>query len=539
MTAARLIDALSRPDAYPFPVDRVEVRQTHISILFFAGDRVYKVKKPLDLGFLDFTTLDRRRYFCEEEVRLNRRLAPRVYLGVVPIVRGPRDGLVVSGSGGDGPREAVEYAVEMRRLPEDRMLDRLLDAGAIGGDEIDRIVDVLVRFHHDAATGPGVDEHGEPDAIARAVLDNLAQARGAAGPPPRGQGTASATLLAHLEHATRSFLNGHRDLMAARVAGGRIRDGHGDLHAANICLTEGGIVIYDCIEFDPRLRCGDVARDLAFLLMDLDMRGFRELGRRVEDRYTQASGDEGLRALLPFYKAHLAAVRGKVASIAAGETDLAEGSRADARREAMRYFHLAAGYGLPPALLLMCGLPATGKSRVAAAIARPLDAAVIRSDVVRKHLAGVPVNQHAAGAEAEALYSIRMSSRTYEAMLEEAARTLDGRRSVVVDATLPTAGSRQRFIALAEARRAPWAVVYLTCSDEVIAARMSKRRDAPDEVSDADWSVYQSFKKSFEPPSEIPASHLVHGDGADDPVPVVADVIDALLNLTRFGPGGP
>ncbi len=410
------------------------------------------------------------------------------------------------------------------------MLDRLLDAGAIDAETIDRIVDVLVRFHRDAATGPGVDEHGEPDAVARAVLDNLAQASAAAGAPPRGQGTASRTLLNRLEHNARSFLDGQRQLLAERVRQHRIRDGHGDMHAGNICLTDTGIVIYDCIEFDPRLRCGDVARDLAFLIMDLDMRGFRELGRRVADRYAQAGSDDGLRPLLPFYKAHLAAVRGKVASIAAGETDLAEGSRADARREAMRYFHLAAGYGLPPALVLMCGLPATGKSRMAAAIARPLDAVVIQSDVVRKRLARVPLNHHPAGPEAEALYSSRMSSRTYEAMLEEAAGTLDGGRSVVVDATFPTAGSRRRFSTLAEARGAPSAVVYLTCSDDVIAARMARRREAPDEVSDADWNVYQLLKRTFEPPVEIPAPHLVsRRDGAGDPEPVVADVIDALL----------
>jgi aminoglycoside phosphotransferase family enzyme len=263
VTIPELAAALRRPQAYPFEVDRIEVRQTHISVLFFARGRVYKIKKPVDLGFLDFTTLQRRRFFCEEEVRLNRRLAPDTYLGVASVAR-DSDGHIRIHSAGAAPsrvpEEVIEYAVEMRRLPADRMLDHLLDHGAVDNAVLDRLVDVLVEFHRSAPTGEGVDEFGAPEAVARAVLDNLRHSRPFAGPLRASASGSVATLSPilhdHLVASTESLLRKHRALFVQRVGDGRIRDGHGDLHAGNICLTDAGIVIYDCIEFTPHLRCG-------------------------------------------------------------------------------------------------------------------------------------------------------------------------------------------------------------------------------------------------------------------------------------------
>ncbi|MHC4128704.1 MAG: bifunctional aminoglycoside phosphotransferase/ATP-binding protein [Planctomycetota bacterium] len=530
MDTAQLINALSRPEAYRFAVDRVEVRQTHISVLFLAGNRVYKVKRPVDLGYLDYTSLPQRRHFCQEEVRLNRRLAGDVYLGVVAVVRSP-DGNIRFAA----PEEAadvsqiIDYAVEMRRLPQERMLSSLLERGEIDTPLLDDIADVLLRFHQAAATGPGVDEHGTPEGVVHAVLGNLHWIESfAAG----ADATLSAALFRYLRGSAASFLDHNRALLERRVRAGHIRDGHGDLHAGNICLTEGGIVIYDCIEFDPRLRCGDAVKDLAFLIMDLDARDHRASGRALARRYARVTADEELDTLLPFYKAHFACVRGKVNSIAAADRALEPARRAEARSAARRYFHLAASYWLPPALIVMCGLPGSGKSWVARDLARPFAAAILASDVIRKRLAGIAATAHPTGREAEALYSARSSARTYTTLLDEAGAALAGGHTVVADATFPHARARAAFVDLARAAGAPCVVVHLDCPEEEIARRLRDRPRAPDEVSDADWEVYRRFKPHFEPPNEIPQRHLVVGDGTEDTTGIISDVIDRIIEQT-------
>jgi aminoglycoside phosphotransferase family enzyme len=530
MDTAQLIDALSRPEAYRFAVDRVQVRQTHISVVFLAGDRVFKVKKPVDLGYLDYSSLRKRRFYCAEEVRLNRRLARDVYLGVAAIVRSPDGSVRFAGAGEPGgDLEIVDHAVEMRRLPEARMLSRLLDQGEIDATVLDDIADVILRFHRAAATGPGVDEHGGPEGVARAVLGNLHYVEPfAAG----AEGTLSAALFQRLRGSVEAFLERNRALLERRVGAGRIRDGHGDLHAGNICLTDDRIVIYDCIEFDPRLRCGDVVKDLAFLTMDLDARGFRAMGRELAARYARATADGDLERLLPFYKAHFACVRGKVNSIAAADRALEPRRRAEARQQARRYFHLAASYWMPAALIVMCGLPGSGKSWVARHLARPLEAAVLASDVIRKRLAGVPATAHPTGPEAEALYSRRSSEQTYATLLEKTRACLGEPRTVVADATFPDARSRAPFVDSARAAGTPFVVVHLDCPEDRIARRLRDRPRAPDEASDADWEIYRRLKPRFEPPREIPRRHLVVSDGTGDAETIISDVIDRILVQT-------
>jgi aminoglycoside phosphotransferase family enzyme/predicted kinase len=524
-TTSDLIAGLSDSRAYPFQCDRVDVRQTPSSILFFAGDRVYKVKKAVDLGFLDFTTLARRLFYCQEEVRLNSRLSPEVYLGVVAIAPGPDGGLRVAALGGP----AIEYAVEMKRLPERDMLDRRLDAGEVDDAMLDALTDRLIKFHREAPTGPGVNQFGQPDAVAAMVLGNLDEAARYAAKA----GTLSAGLHRLLERAARGFLEARRDLLAARVASGRIREGHGDLHAGNICITAEGIVIYDCIEFSPQFRCGDVARDLAFLIMDLEERGQRGPAAHVTNRYATLAADGDLETLLPFYKAHLACVRGKVNAITAADPGVAEPERPDARRASFRYFSLAGAYGLPPSLVVTCGLPGSGKSWLADRVARPLDAAIVRSDVVRKRLAGIAPTLHPTGPEAEALYSARSSQRTYEAMVQEAQAALAGGRSVVVDATFPQRLSRATFARLAESRRAPFVLVHVTAPEPVVAQRLRRRPDLPEEVSDAGWEVYLKFKRTFEPPWEIPPAQLVVASSPGEAEPIVAVAVEKLLGQAQ------
>lgn len=521
-----LVQRLLRPEAYRRPPTRVSLRETHASYLFFADQRVYKVKKPVNLGFLDFSTLEKRHHFCEEEVRLNRRLAPRIYLGVVPIVRLAGGDLRVAGEG-----EIIEWAVEMVRLPEERMLDRLLDHGEIDNLQINELVQCLVDFHRQANTGPGVDEYGSPESVSFNVVENFDQTRTFAGAVSSGA-LLSPSLHAFLESRARAFLDTHRSLLSRRVEQGRIRDGHGDLWAGNICYTDDGLVIYDCIEFAERLRCGDVACDLGFLAMDLDSRGYRGFSGYLARRYAEEAHDEELELLLPFYKAYRAMVRAKVAGIRWTETREEGAPSEEARYEAMRYFHLAASYELGPSLVLTCGLPGTGKTWAAREVGRPFEAILARSDVLRKRLAHVPLHQHHREEWQKGLYSSELSDQTYESLLEEADEALADGRTIVVDATFATASRRAPFLELARRHEVPLLILLVTAPEAVVERRMKARRSDPDAVSDADFGIYQAAKEAFEPPDELPAPQVLAAPSeSESGEELAARVLDRLLLL--------
>jgi uncharacterized protein len=536
-TQTELIDALSEPSAYPHDPDDVELVQTHISLVFLAGDRVYKIKKAIDLGFVDYTTLDRRRRFCDEEVRLNRRLASDVYLGVVRVTRGPDGSLVI-----DGPGETVEVAVEMRRLPADRMLNRLLESGEIDNEQMDALAELLANFHREAATGPGVDEHGTPQAVAFNVHENFEQTRAFAASPgsagTAGARTVSPALHSFLHIAAGRFLAEGRDLLERRVRDGRIRDGHGDLHAGNICLTEGGIRVYDCIEFAPRLRCGDVACDLAFLAMDLDYRGFRGFSSYLVRRYAELARDEELEQLMAFYKGYRAIVRAKVASFAAVEPELGDPAREQKRLEALRYFDLAAAYALPPVLVLTSGLPASGKSTAARRLAEPFEAVLVRSDSRRKHLAGMAPTQRASVGFGSGIYASDMTDRTYRSLLADAEAALHKRRSVVVDASFSTATQRRPFARLARSLGVPFLVVQTSAPEDTIRDRMAARAGDLGEVSDANFDVYLGMRETYEAPDELPGLHLLRTEPGEPGEEMTARAIDRLVGQLHQATSG-
>ncbi len=368
---ATLPDALLRPEAYPHTPDHVEFHQTHVSWVYVAGDLVYKLKRPVCFPFVDYSTLERRRHFCEEEVRLNRRTAPDTYRGVVRVVRRSDGSLAIGGNDESG--EVVEYAVEMERLPAEGMLDYRLKNGLATREEILRIADALIAFHRNCPTGPGVNEYATPEKVRETFDKTIAIARAHLAP----------VFADRIEKHVANALN--LKLLHRRIKQARIRDGHGDLHAGNICFSsDGAPILYDCIEFDPALRCGDVAAEIAFLAMDLCRYGHADWSRQFILRYAIPTGDLELRELAALYAIRRALVRANVTNILAQETGDAETVAA-----ARLYRQLAAAYALPPAVIAMCGPPASGKSRIAEAIARPLRAEVVRSDVERKRLSGM------------------------------------------------------------------------------------------------------------------------------------------------------
>lgn len=494
----RLVEDLATASAFPGAAGPVEVLETHISRLFLTAHRVYKVKKPLTLGFLDYSTLERRRGFCHDEVRLNRRLAPATYLGVAPLTLDARGRWRVAG---DGPPR--EWAVEMRRLPAAEMLDRRLERGEIDNAMLEQIAALLCAFHRAADAGPEVRRHGTPEAVRELIVDNLRELE----PFVTEAGPLPGPLHRFLAARADAFLGASGALLARRPAEERIREGHGDLHAGNLCLTDGGWVVYDCIEFSRRLRCGDQALDLAFLAMDLDYRGFHAFSDYLVRRYAELAADGELPVLVPFFKAYRAAVRGKVACLRAA--GVAGDARAAARREAAAYFQLAASYDLGPALVLTCGLPATGKSWTARALASRWGAAWLRSDVRRKSLAGLPPTGPGAAGRRVGLYSATMTARTYASLRRRAAELLDRGRGVVVDATFSHAAQRAPFLELARARGVPAYVLHLAASEATVRERLAGRSRDPTDPSDADLDVYLRARESFEPPVEVPAGALL------------------------------
>jgi aminoglycoside phosphotransferase family enzyme len=326
-----LVQALLDPKTYPEAPERVQLMQTQMSFVLIAGDFVYKVKKPVNLGYLDYTTLAKRHFFCQREVELNRRLCPDAYLGVVPIVKA-RGKINLGGRG-----RVIDYAVKMCYLPQDRMMNVLLAANQVSTEMVTRVAQKLVEFHQEAETSATISVFGDIGTIRVNTEENFDQTEKSIGR------TISPEKYERIKNYTRRFIENNASVFRQRVAGGRIRDCHGDLHAAHICFTDG-ICIYDCIEFNDRFRYCDVASEIAFLAMDLDHYGRADLSRSFVSAYTGFSRDQGLLKLLNFYKCYRAYVRGKVESFKLDDPYISEEEKAKTLAIARKYFELAEEY---------------------------------------------------------------------------------------------------------------------------------------------------------------------------------------------------
>lgn len=487
--ADRLSDLL-RPEAFAHPARDPRLVETHISWVIVAGDYAYKVRKAVNFGFLDFSTLDRRRADCEAEVRLNQRLCPDLYLGVVEIVE--RDGqLFVGGEG-----TPVEPAVWMRRLPEAGMLPSLVERSVADDRLMERIARQLVDFHARAATGSGVDEYGGLATIRANWDENFAQSAGL--DPGRRE---------VIRNYVDRFIAANATLLERRVQMGRIRDGHGDLHAGSVCATRRRLYLFDCIEFNARFRCADVAAEVAFLAMDLDHLGRADLGATFVDAYVRYSGDDELPTLLDFYKCYRAFVRGKVLTFRLDEPRLEPVEAERIASEAHAYFDLAYAYANRPArpiLLLAMGLPASGKTTLAHALASRLGLVHLSSDVARKHLAGLRPTMHRLDSFERGLYSRSMTRRTYALLKRKAARLLRRGQSVVVDATFGQPVERSAVRQLARRTGAQLVVIVCRAEESLIKERLAARSLDTRCVSDARLEMWPALRAAFVEPAELP-----------------------------------
>jgi len=332
------VKALLEPRAYPHKPQKIELVQTQMSFILLTGEYVYKIKKPVNLGYLDYTTLEKRRFFCHQELELNRRLCPDAYLAVVPItmsLRGAKRRSNLLRIGGQG--KAIEYAVKMKQLPQDRMMDVLLPQGRVTQEMVARVAEKLVGFHQRAETNQKIAAFGRLDVIRQNTDENFAQTEKYIGI------SITAEEYRHVKNYTDNFVDSNASLFDKRVREGKIKDCHGDLHAAHVCFTDG-ICIYDCIEFNDRFRYSDVASEIAFLAMDLDRYRQAGLSRHLINTYVGLSHDEGLLKLLDFYKCYRAYVRGKVESFKLDDPYIPEEEKAKVLTAAQGYFQLAESY---------------------------------------------------------------------------------------------------------------------------------------------------------------------------------------------------
>ncbi len=525
MDLPSLIEALSSPAAYPYPVDAVEVRQTHISAVFLAGPCVYKVKKPVNPGFLDFTTLQKRRHFCEQEVRLNRRLAPEVYLGVVPVVQ-TGQGLRLESEG-----EVVEWAVKMQRLPDEATLQDRLRRGEVGVELVESLARRIASFHREAETSERIAHFGRFEAVSRLLLDIFDQA------VPQVGNTVSPGVFGRTRSLAEETLGRLRPLIEARARRGMPRDCHGDLHLDHVYhfpdrAPPADLVIIDCIEFNERFRHIDPVADMAFPAMDLAFFGRRDLARAFAGAYFQAGGDDEGRALLPLYTAYRATVRGMVEGLELVEKEVPEAERAAALARARAHWLLALAEleqpGRKPCLLLVTGLPGTGKSSLARGLAERADFSVIRSDVVRKELAGLSGQEQTAERLGKALYSPEWNERTYAECLRRAERLLFEGRRALVDATFREEQKRRAFLGAAVRWGVPAGILLCQAEPETVRKRLAARQH---DASDADWSVHRRLAASWEEMGALTGAGLQVISTEGSPEQALDRAIEALRRL--------
>jgi aminoglycoside phosphotransferase family enzyme/predicted kinase len=488
-STTKIIEGLKDPAAYDHPADEVTVIQTHISVAFLAGEFVYKIKKPLNLGFLDFSTLEKRGYYCREEVNLNRRLCPEIYLGVVTV--NDDDGKITIGGAG----EVIDYAVYMKRLPQSGMMDVMLERDEVTKEHVAMIALELAQFYEKARTGEGIDEFGTAEAISINTTENFDQTHKYIGE------TIDKNIYDEIKEYTDNFYSQHGDLIQSRIDGGYIREGHGDLHARNICFADDRVYIYDCIEFNERFRIGDVADDIAFLSMDLDFHLYPGLAAHFVNEYIRITKDTGLLKMLNFYACYHAYVRGKVLSFELDEPEISASERERAKSEARLYFALSHHYAVSeqrPFLGITFGPSGTGKSAVSHPVTEELGAELISSDIVRKELFGIKPDEHKYEPPNKGIYSREASEKTYDEMFNRAKKSLGEGRPVILDATFLIPKQRKRAGHLAGQMGARFFIIETTCPEEVVKKRIAKRM-VSGSYSDATVDIYNKQRGYMKP----------------------------------------
>ena len=486
---------LESPASYSHKPTEVRAIQTHISWVFIASPFVFKVKKPVNLGFLDFSTLEKRHYFCQREIELNRRLCPEIYLDAVPVYQ------TDSGFSFKPPGKIVDYAVKMKELPHGCFLNELLEKNLVGEKEINRVISTLHRFYQAETPTPKIEQWGTPEKLKISTDENFTQVE------PFIGNTISPAAFEAIRHYTNQFYELNENLFHERIQQHRVLDCHGDLRLDHVHLTPEATTIFDCIEFNDRFRFIDTANDLAFLAMDFDFNGRSDLGNLFLRNAGRELGDEGMLKVANFYKCYRAFVRGKVESIQATEKETTNPHEHE--KEAARYFQLALRYaitGSEPLILVVMGGVGTGKSTIAKRLASELDWPVFSSDETRKTLTGVPLTQRTPSKLRAKIYSAQMTQQTYRKLLVDGLATLKENRGVILDATFSTRALRKFLCDECKKANVLFQFVELEVGANEIKKRLKLRDEKTGETSDARLEDLQKLSAAYEPPSELAPS---------------------------------
>ncbi len=480
------ISALLEPRAYPHPVKSCELIETHISWVILTGDFAYKIKKPVNLGFLDFSTLEKRLFYCEEELRLNKRLAANIYLDVVAITGAPEQPVITGLSGREN--QIIDYAVKMHQFPQQAQLDRMLLNGELRAEHIDAFARRVSDFHRQADVADDTTKYGDVEQVWQPVQENIEQIRSWINNHKYD------AILDEIEQWLGLEFEMLKPVFEQRKQGGFIREGHGDMHLRNLAWINNEPVLFDCIEFNPELRWIDVISDIAFLVMDLQDRQQDQLAQRFLNQYLEHTGDYAGVAVLPYYLFYRAMVRAKVDAIRAGQAGISRDEKAEAEKDLAGYLELAQSYTgrVAPKLIITRGLSASGKTSITQTLLEQLDAIRIRSDVERKRLFGLKANQSAKAEAGKGIYTPSATERAYEKLAEFAEEILDAGYSVIVDATFLNNSYIKQFKMIADKKQIPFLILEFSAAEQTLRQRIINRKQG---ASDADLAVLEQQLK--------------------------------------------
>jgi len=523
MTSSQLVESLQNPKSYPHPVSQVTLVETHISWVFLTGQYVYKIKKPVLFSFVDFSTLEKRRWFCEEEVRLNRRLAPQLYLGVVSITGSPSDPRI------DGEGTAFECAVKMKQFPPDHEFHKLLATGEVNEPVISQLAQDIGEFHRRLEPGGEASSYGEPDMVWRPLRECFEEISPDVFPLPIQK------CLREINEWTKAEWGRLRPVFVQRKSSGYIRECHGDLHLGNIALFEGRICVFDALEFEPRLRWIDVMSEVAFLVMDLESKDRVDLAYWFLNRYLEVTGDYAGMMVFRLYEVYRALVRAKVAGLRLSQVVQGSVVWENIRAEMIRYVELAHRLIMPPPpmLMLMHGVSGTGKTTVSTEGGKALGAVRVRSDVERKRIYAEQCPKVVGQGISENLYAPAMTQATYARLWNLASTMLQAGYPVVVDATFLEGAQRQSFIRLAHERHVSVVILDVWAPEEILAQRIEWRAKQRTDASDATIGVMEQQKAREELLTEAERHSAIRLDSTD--LPTVRSTIQSLIQRREKG----
>ncbi|NER26280.1 MAG: AAA family ATPase [Symploca sp. SIO1C4] len=477
-----LIEQMKQPGFYPHPVQEpIELIQTHISYVFLTGDYVYKIKKPVNLGFLDFSTLERRQHFCWEELHMNKPNAPEIYLEVLPISQIGNNFIL----GGNG--QILEYTLKMRQFPQETLLIEMFEQGKLQESHLEELGTVVAHFHAQAQTNDYIRRFGRPAKIRESIDNNYRQTQKYISGPQTSQ------QYEETKEYTDTFFAQNQELLTQRLQNNRIKECHGDLHLRNICFWHDKIQLFDRIEFNEQFRFVDVIYDIAFTVMDLEVRGAKELANAFLNTYLEQTGDwEGLQ-VLPLYLSRQAYVRAKVNSFLLDDPNIPEAAEQKIQATASDYYRLAWEYtkSRQGRLILTSGLSGSGKTTVARYLARHLGAIHLRSDVVRKHLAGISLEQRGG----DEIYTPAMTQKTYQRLLKLGLKLANLGYPVILDAKYDKLALRGEVISQANSYQLPLQIIYCIAPESVLRDRLLSRTN---DVSDATADLIEQQQAAAE-----------------------------------------